>query len=80
MPHVIMLFVYIIIKVLLFLVIIWKRPGGNYANYPEGEVGNKPTQLFIQMEGTKSSHFMADCVLEMGVEKSKCCKLNVIFK
>lgn len=46
----------------------------------KGRWGTSQLKLFIQMEGTKSSHFMADCVLEMGVEKSKCCKLNVIFK
>lgn len=46
----------------------------------KGRWGTSQLKLFIQIEGTKSSHFMADCVLEMGVEKSKCCKLNVIFK
>ena len=46
----------------------------------KGRWGTSQLKLSIQMEGTKSSHFMADCVLEMGVEKSKCCKLNVIFK
>lgn len=46
----------------------------------KGRQGTSQLKLCIQIEGTKSSHFMADCVLEMGVEKSKCCKLNVIFK